>query len=304
MGHAMDWNKLKVFYYVAKHENVSNAAKELNVSQSSLSHHIIDLEHRLKFKLFERKSTGLVLTNQGKILYQAVKKIMEELDITQHLLRETPAEIHGSLKVDATNSLVNSWLVYYLGEFNARYPEINLRIVGDDRLSPPDTTQIEVSLRPYIKKSEEELIQNYLMTWHLKLYAHPSYLANFGMPEDVTELENHRLLSFGEDGDVAKPYNEVNWLLRLSTNPVKPYMCINSSYGLYLAAEAGLGIVSLSQESPLLRSSRLVPILPDVIGPQIEIYCIYPKALSNYKRINVFQEFLKEIIMRDHKPVS
>jgi len=298
----MDWNRLKVFYYVAKHENVSSAAKELNVSQSALSRHIALLEHHLKFKLFDRKSTGITLTNQGQILYQAVKKMMEELDITQHLLRETPAELQGTLKVDATNSLVNSWLVYYLGEFNARYPEINLRIVGDDHLAPPDNTQIEISLRPYIHNSEEDLIQNYLMTWQLKLYAHPSYIANFGMPQDVMNLENHRLLSFGEDEDVAKPYNEVNWLLRLSSPPIKPYMCVNSSYGLFLAAEAGLGIVSLSQESPLLRSSRLIPVLSDIIGPQIEIYCIYPKALSNYKRINVFQEFLKEIVIRDHKP--
>ncbi len=297
----MDWNKLKIFYYVAKHKNISNAAKEINISQSSLSRHIIHLEQRLKVQLFERKSTGLLLTNQGEVLYQTVKKIMEELNATQHFLRETPSEIQGTLKVDTTNSLVNSWLVYYLAEFNTRFPEINFRIIGDDHLSPPDKTQIEVSLRPYIQDHAEDLIQKYLMTWHLKLFAHPSYLTNFGVPHDVTELENHRLLSFSEDNDVAKPYDTVNWLLKLSGTPLKPYMCINSSYGLFQAAEVGLGIVSLSQESPLLRSSRLISILPDVKGPEIDIYYIYPKALSKFKRITVFEEFLKEIIKRDHQ---
>lgn len=296
----MDWNKLKIFYYVAKHENITSAAKEINISQSSLSRHIIHLEQRLKLKLFERKSTGLVLTKQGEILYQTVKKIVEELDTTRHFLREEPTEIQGTLKVEATNSLVNSWLVYYLGEFNTRFPEINLRIIGDDHLSPPDNTQIEVSLRPFVHNSGNELIQEYLMTWQLKLYAHPSYLANFGMPQEISDLENHRILSFGED--IAKPYDEVNWLLRLSSTPFKPYMCINSSYGLFLAAEAGLGIVSLSQESPLLRSSRLIPILPSIIGPRIDIYYMYPTALSNFKRIEIFKEFLKEIIKRDHLP--
>lgn len=128
----MDWNKLKIFYYVAKHENVSNAAKELNTSQSSLSCHIIHLEERLKLQLFERKSTGVRLTKKGNILYETVQKTMEELDTTQHFLRETPSDIGGILKAEATNSLVNSWLVYYLGEFNTRYPEINLRVIGDD----------------------------------------------------------------------------------------------------------------------------------------------------------------------------
>lgn len=298
----MDWNKLKIFYYVSKHENVSNAAKELNISQSSLSRHIIHLEERLELQLFERKSTGLRLTKKGKILYETVQKIMEELDTTQHFLREAPSDIEGILKVEATNSLVNSWLVYYLGEFNTRYPEINLRVIGDDHLLPPDKTQLEVSLRPLIHHPQEDLIQDYLMTWQQKLYAHPSYLSNFGFPKDIKELENHRLLSFGEEEDVAKPYDEVNWLLRLSSKPIKPYMCINSSYGLFLAAEAGLGIVSLSQESPLLRTSRLVPVLPDVMGPKIDIYYIYPKALSDFKRISVFKEFLKEIIKRDHRP--
>lgn len=297
----MDWNKLKIFYYVAKNENLSNAAKEINISQSSVSRHIIHLEQRLKLQLFERKSTGLALTTQGEILYQTVKRIMDELTTTQHYLRETPSEIQGILRVEATNSLVNSWLVYYLGEFNARFPEINLRIIGDDHLSPPDTTQIEVSLRPYIQENNEGLIQERLMTWHLKLYAHPSYLANFGIPQNVSELENHRVLSFGEDHDIVKPYDEVNWLLRLSPKPLKPYICINSSYGLFQAAEAGLGIVSLSQESPLLQSSRLISILPEVVGPKIDIYYVYPKALSNFKRVNVFKDFLKEVVQRNHQ---
>lgn len=297
----MDWNKLKIFYYVAKNENMSNAAKEINISQSSLSRHIIHLEQRLKLKLFERKSTGLLLTKQGEILYQAVGKMMDELNTAQHSLRETPSETQGTLKVEATNSLVNCWLVYYLGEFNTRFPEINLRIVGDDRLSPPDKTQIEVSLRPYVQKNNEDLIQEHLMTWHPKLYAHVSYLANFGIPQDVSDLEHHRLLAFGEGQDVVKPYDEINWLLRLSSKTLKPYMCINSSYGLFQTATSGLGIVSLSQESPLLRSSRLISVLPHVAGPKIDIYYTYPKALSHFKRIGIFKDFLKEIITRDHR---
>ena len=227
---------------------------------------------------------------------------MDELEAAQHFLRETPSEIQGNLKVETTNSLVNSWLVYYLGEFHTRFPEINLRIIGDDHLSPPDPTQIEVSLRPYVHHENEGLIQEHLMTWQLKLYAHPSYLANFGIPQDVKELENHRVLSFGDDS--VKPYDEVNWILGLSPLPITPYMCINSSYGLFLAAEAGLGIVSLSQESPLLRASRLIPILPDVIGPKIDIYYVYPKTLSDFKRISIFKEFLQDILTRDHKPSS
>lgn len=298
----MDWNKIKIFYYVAKHKNITSAAKEINISQSSLSRHIIHLEHRLKFKLFERISTGLILTNQGEILYQTVKKMMEELNATQHFLQEAPAAAQGILKVEATNSLVNSWLVYHLGEFNTRFPDINLRVIGDDHLPLPDKTQIEVSLRPYVHNNDGDLVQEYLMTWHLKLYAHPSYLTSFGIPQAVTELENHQLLSFGED--TTKPYNEVNWLLGLCQKPLTPYLCINSSYGLFLAAEAGLGIVSLSQESPLLRSSRLIPILPEVVGPHIDIYYIYPKSLSNYKRISIFHEFLKDVIKRDHKPLQ
>ncbi len=298
----MDWNKLRIFYYVAKHKNISNAAKEINISQSSLSRHIIQLEHRLKLKLFERKSTGLLLTKQGEILYDTVKKIVDELDTAQNFLRETPSETQGTLKVETTNSLVNSWLVYYLGEFNTRFPEINLRIIGDDHLTIPDTSQIEISIRPYAHTHNEGLVQEHLMKWHLKLYAHPSYLANFGIPQNVSELENHRLLSFGENGDIAQPYNEVNWLLRLTETPIKPYMCINSSYGLFSAAEAGLGIVSLSQESPLLRGSKLIPLLPEVVGPEIDIYYLYPQALSHFKRITIFKEFLKEIIIRDHKP--
>jgi len=294
----LEWDKLRTFYYVAKHQSITHAAREINITQSALSRQIMVLEAGLGFKLFQRHGSGLVLTKEGNILYQAVRKMMEALEVAVKSVNEAPAELEGPLKVDTTVSLTSSWLATnYLGEFTTRYPNINLILVGNDEVPPPDTAQINVSMRPYIP-NRDDLIQEYLMSWHLKLYAHSSYLRNFGTPQDVSDLQHHRLLTYGEK--TTKPYQDINWILTLAPN-LKPYLSINASQGLLAAAEAGLGIAGFSQEFTLLRTSpKLLPVLPEVVGPVVDIYYIYPKAFSNFKRILVLRDFLKEVVARDH----
>lgn len=296
----MDWDKLHTFYYVAKHLSITNAAKEMNITQSALSRQILILENRLNFKLFDRHASGLSLTKEGKTLYQTVKRVVDDLEVTIQAIKDAPSELEGPLKIYTTVSLTNSWFSSnYLGEFTTRFPNINLILVGNDNVPPPDMTQVSVSLCPYIS-DRNDLVQDHLMTWHLKLYAHSSYLRHFGTPKSVEDLVHHRILCYGDD--VAKPYDEINWILNLTPTPLKPYLCVNSSQGLLAAAEAGLGIAAFSREFAALRSSpRLLPVLPEISGPEIETFYVYPKIFKNFKRILVFKEFLKEVVERDHK---
>ncbi len=297
----MEWDKLKTFYYVAKNLSITNAAKEINITQSALSRQILLLESQLKFKLFERHAFGLSLTKEGQMLYKTVKKIIDDLDSTMNNIKGTPSELDGPLKIYTTVSLANSWFAgNYWGEFTSRFPNINLTLVGNDSVPPPDTTQASVSLSPYIS-NRDDLIQEHLMAWHLKLYAHSSYLRNFGIPKNADDLVHHRILTYGSEG--SHPYNNINWVLNLTSQPLKPWSSINSAQGLLAAIEAGLGIASFSEEFTALNGSpRLIPVLPHLSGPTVDIFYVYPKKFKTFKRIIVFREFLREVVQREHKP--
>jgi DNA-binding transcriptional LysR family regulator len=137
---------------------------------------------------------------------------------------------------------------------------------------------------------QPDLIQRHLVTIGMHVYASPEYLKRFGTPEKPEDLDNHRLISFGEE--IRAPISNINWLLEAgATKERRPILQINSSYGIYRAAVSGLGIAGLP-DYMAREGANLVRILPELSGPSIETYFVYPEELRASKRISVFRDFL------------
>ncbi|MBX9804246.1 MAG: hypothetical protein K2Y18_00655, partial [Alphaproteobacteria bacterium] len=133
-------------------------------------------------------------------------------------------------------------------------------------------------------------------------YASPEYLEKFGYPQTVDDLNNHRLITFGTN--TIRPYSDIDWLLRIglpSGVVRKPYLSINSSKGASQLAEQGLGIVALSDEFPQIKKLNLLKILPEIQGPTIDLYYIYPHNLQHSKRVKVFGEYLEQHIPQEYR---
>lgn len=301
----MEWNKLRVFYHVAKCGSFTKAQRKLNTSQPALSRSVQSLEWRVKHPLFHRNPRGLTLTKEGEILFEAVEKMFTTLQTAKTLMEEEENEPKGTLKVASTVALTNIWLIELIPEFLSLYPEIELDIIGHDEMLDMKTREADVSIRPYIE-DQPNLIQEYLFTCRMQLYASPEYLEKYGAPATLQELDNHRIITFGES--TSRPYLDIDWPLRVGkkTGEIrKAYLCINSSYGAARLAEAGLGIVALSKEYPNIDKLNLLPILSLAKGPIIDIYYVYPKTIKNSKRVKVFSDFIKSKIPEDFKrPIS
>lgn len=84
----MNWEKLKIFYYVACANSMTAAAKQINLDQSTISRQIIALENSIQAKLFSRKSRKIKLTSKGEILFNATQKIYDEIKATQDLMKQ------------------------------------------------------------------------------------------------------------------------------------------------------------------------------------------------------------------------
>lgn len=290
----IDWEKLKTFHSVAKFSSFTQTGEFLNLSQSSISRQIQDLEYQLKHKLFIRHPTNLILTEEGKILHKAVEKMMANLETAYTLIEEEGKESQGLLRVTTTSALATLWLSRFTPGFLKKYPKMRLTIIGNDQELDLMVRQADVAIRPYIE-SHPDLKQILLTTFHLGLYASPQYLKEFGTPLKPEDLDHHRLLVFGDYS--AHPYGNINWVLKVGSSPHKeriPYMCINSSQGLMWSAEAGLGIAGLSQEYAG-ENTNLVRVLPDVVDtPTIDLYYVYHSHFSNSKRITTLCDYLIE----------
>lgn len=288
----MDLDKLRVFYYAAKAKSFTNC--EINLSPSAVSRHISDLEHRLKAPLFYRQGRSLSLTDQGEVLFESAHKIFSELDIARTLLNEVSNEPQGVLRVAIPGGWTATILIQYIAEFLKQYPKIRLHMVPIERLNEFTLNDVDAAILPFMPE-RPTWIQRHLMTFQLKLFASPEYLKTHGTPETLEDLDSHYMISHGADGHTL---SDLKWHLTSGTKDAKarePYLIVCSPYH---AAEQSLGIVTLAQENLLLKSGKLVEVLPHFKGPTVDAYYVYPEHLKDSKKVRLLGDYIVDFIKK------
>ncbi len=289
----VDWDKLRIFYQIAQVGSFNAASDVLNISQPALSRSVSILENQIGIRLFERLPRGLALTRQGEVLFETIEKMSSELSLAKISLDEEENEPLGTIRIAATSTFATLYLSILMPEFLKKYPKIQLAIFGSDVIPNLHSDQADAAISPFIA-SDDSLLQTYITTFHLKLYASKEYLKTFGIPQNISDLNNHRLLAYG-DPKTVHPFNQANWHLTLGLEKGEvrePYIMINSAIGLFNLAEAGMGIAPLSKEHPQLDGSSLLEVLPEENGPTIDAYYIYSARNKKIKRIELLKTFL------------
>lgn len=286
----MDWDKLRIFHAVAEAKSFTHAGELLNLSQSAVSRQIGALEDYLKTALFHRHARGLILTEQGELLYRTAHEVFAKLAMAEAMLTDSKEKPSGELKISTPVAFGSTWIAPRIREFVDLYPDVTVQLRVDDREHDLSMREADVAIR-LRKPTQPDLIQRKLLTVHNHIYASAEYLRRFGTPNSIADIAQHRLVVYGEDA--PSPIADVNWLLHSSetgANPV-PTMKINNIYGLMIAVDSGLGIATLP-DYMVQGNTRIVRILPQVEGPAFDAYFVYPEELRNSKRIAVFRDFL------------
>ena len=116
----------KIFYYVAKNGNITQAANELMVSQPAVSKSIKVLERDLNTVLFNRNKDGVTLNNAGEVLYNKIKKAMELIISSEEDIESINNMEQGTINIGAGNTIMQRYLMPYIKEFHELYPNINV----------------------------------------------------------------------------------------------------------------------------------------------------------------------------------
>ena len=138
-----------IFYTVANAGNISKAAKELYISQPAISKSIQKLEDGLECKLFSRSSRGVVLTDEGRLLYEHVSEAFEALNEGEEKLKRSIELGVGQLKIGVSSTLCKYMLLPYLKEFIHRNPHISISIEcqsTNETLKLLDEDKIDIGL--------------------------------------------------------------------------------------------------------------------------------------------------------------
>lgn len=294
----MDWDKLRIFKTVAEAGSFTHAGEILNLSQSAVSRQVGALEDNLGHPLFHRHARGLVLTEQGEILFEAARDVFEKLKDAQTRLSDSRLLPEGLLTITTVDFIASSWLAPKLAGFKDLYPKIQVTLLLDNRVYDLMRREADVGIR--LQKTEQaDVIEKKITTLRFSLCLSKHYLERHGRPKTLEDLRNHVMI--GHPVGMETPFVRPNWIFNTlgiehENNP--NVMTINSMSARYAAVKQGVGIAALpdyvSRHDP-----DLEPLFPDLEIPSVDVFFVYPQERRNSKRIAVFRDYLLSTVRAD-----
>ncbi len=287
----MDWDKLRVFHAVAEAGSLTHAGKMLNLSQSAVSRQVTKLEEAMEVNLFQRHARGLVLTEQGEILFEATKDIFEKLSNLKGQLQDTRKLAEGPLTITVSEFIGSTWLAPKLAKLREEAPEVQMTILFDDRILNLNMREADAAIR-LTQPTEPDVIQRHLTTIHFHLCGSRTYFAKHGEPNSIEELKNHCLIGFPEN--ISAPFKSPNRIFDMAgikTKDSHNILMMNSMYAIQKSVATGAGI-ALLPDYLIAENDEFKVILPRVESPTVDMYFVYAKERKDSQRIIAFRDFL------------
>lgn len=296
----LDWDKLRIFHAVADAGSLTHAGDALGLSQSAVSRQIRGLEESLGTTLFHRHARGLILTEQGELLFDATRSMSKRLETASARIRDSEEEVFGELRVTTTTGFGTLWLAPRLPALYERYPDLKIDLMLEERVLDLPMREADVAIRMK-EPSQADLIRKRLMGVRMRLYATPAYLANNGTPETLDDMRDFRLIS--QNVNAPQVAAGAALLRQLNALPVTSTFTVNNYFGVLQAVLNNLGIGLLPNY--LTRDfPDLVRVLPDVDSAEVPVFLAYPEELRQSKRIMAFRDFVLEGIIAYRRNLS
>jgi DNA-binding transcriptional LysR family regulator len=287
----MDWDKLRIFHAVADAGSFTHAGDTLHLSQSAVSRQVSGLEADLGVSLFQRHARGLIMTEQGELLYRTVHDVLMQLETARARLSDSKDKPKGELRITTTVGLGSSWLASRLSDFADLYPDVNVQLLLRNVDLDLAKREADCAIRLHAP-SQPDFIQRKIFTVHFHIYAAPDYLKKFGVPKSIDDLAEHRLITFGEP--IPGYLKDVNWLEKAGMPGGKRRevaIRADNILAIKKILQSGGGVAILP-DYMVEPDSGLERVLVDEEMPSLDAYFVYPSELKNVARIRAFRDFL------------
>lgn len=285
-----------IFYTVANAGNISKAAKELYISQPAISKSIQKLEESLNCKLFSRSSRGVILTDEGNLLYDHVKEAFETLNVGEDKLRRSIELGVGHLQIGVSSTLCKYILLPYLNEFIKQNPHISISIScqsTNETLRLLDENKIDIGLIAKIdnlKGLQFDFIDNIEDTF----VATPEYLSNLaerGINKE--EVLEHATLMLLDKNNATRRY--IDDYFQANHITISDTIDISDMGLLIDFAKIGVGVACVIKSFVArdLAKGRLEEIPLELPIPTREVGFAYKENIKLSKSMEAFIDFYK-----------
>ncbi|AGT09191.1 LysR family transcriptional regulator [Paracoccus aminophilus] len=288
----MDWDKLRIFHAVADAGSLTHAGETLHLSQSAVSRQIRALEDMLGTTLFHRHARGLILTEQGELLFDATSAMVRKLDTTAARIKDSEEHVYGELKLTTTTGFGTLWLVPRLAKLYDRYPDLKIDLILEERVLDLPMREADVAIRMK-EPNQQDLIRRRLLNIRMRLYATQEYLSKNGVPKRLEDLARHRIICQNPTTPQVTSGAILSKMLLSQNSPST--LLVNSYFGVLQAVQSNVGIGVLP-DYVATDVPALIRVLPEIESSEVPVFLAFPEELRTSRRVSAFRDFVLEEI--------
>ena len=240
-GAMLDWDDLRFFLAVARHQTMSAAARILRVAQPTVGRRIAAFEARLGARLFRRTSTGWALSPAGQSMLAHAEEMEAQALAAEHLASGRDAGLDGEVRITASEWLIATVLGPRLAPLLTRHPALSIDLLADARHLNLFRREADLAVRPS-KFQQLEGVQREIAVLQFGLYASDAYLARLGTPDFVARARGHLQVVAG--AEIGRTIVDIDWLPPL-VGAARVAARANGRVAMANLAGAGVGIACL-----------------------------------------------------------
>jgi len=284
--------RIRAFIDVVEAEGFSAAARRNGRSKALLSKYVRELEDDLGALLLNRTTRQFSLTEAGHTYYRTASDILKEIDNLADLVRESTADLKGTIRVSAPRTFVDAQVGNSMIDFILANPEIRLEVTSEDRFVDLVEEGFDVAIR-ITRLADSGLIARKLAPFRVFCCASPDFVQRHPELREPADLARVPCITDSNSRSLN------NWHFR-GTNggthsvTVKGPLEVNSPGAGLKAARAGVGVAALPDfiAWPAIKSGEIVSLFEDHLIDDAGIYAVYPHRRYLPAKVRAFVDFL------------
>ncbi len=282
----MDWNLVRSYLMVAEHGSTLAAAKHLEVTQSTISRHLSELERQLSVQLFDRRKTGLVLTDKGHELLSYAKQMDSVADILQTQASNFSSSVSGTVRISASEVLAVEVLPHCLSTLLDDNPDLQIEIVSSNEESNLLHREADIALRMFAPQ-QQELVSRHLLDIPIAFYVHDKYIEKHGFPDSSVAFEELRFIGFDVSTLFIDGAKRMGIKLKRSDFQIRTDSIMVQNQ----CASAGLGAVAM-QDALAHQKNKLHRLELGFDLPPLPLYIVAQQELRASRKLRVVYDGL------------
>jgi LysR family transcriptional regulator, regulator for bpeEF and oprC len=283
---------MEIFVRIVETGSFSAVAREMAMSQPTVSKQIGALERSLKTRLLNRTTRSLSLTEAGAAYYERCRKIIDQVQAAETSLGAVKGNLGGTLSVNSSVAFGQMFLTRLVLDFQRMHPDLSVVITFNDRYIDLVEEGIDVAIR-FGRVVDAGLVARRVASSPVALAAAPEYLSARGYPSHPSDLARHSCLHY----TYLSTGNE--WIFPSARGEIRVRISgtfrSNNGYALRDAMLAGHGIaimplVFIQSE---LESGRVVALLPEFTNIALPVNAVYPAGRYVPDKVRGFVDFIQ-----------